>query len=120
MDIGLNPSNSAPTNISGVPSKSADGSSNGQQEERETASVTTVSNIDTSQVIKNAHLMLINPKENCSELIKLSHVSSQKYSKPAKTDTANEIELQVINEEAPQKSNAVSCENERSPSSLFM
>lgn len=117
MDIGLNPSNSAPT-MSDVSAKSANGS-NGQEEEREAASVTTaVSNIDASQVIKNAHLMLINPKENCSELIKLSHVPSQKYSKPAKMDT--EIEMQVISEEAPQKTNAVSCENERSPSSLFM
>ncbi|XP_020281961.1 zinc finger protein 236-like isoform X2 [Pseudomyrmex gracilis] len=117
MDIGLNPSNSAPT-MSDVSPKSANGS-NGQQEEREAASVTTaVSNIDASQVIKNAHLMLINPKENCSELIKLSHVPSQKYSKPAKMDT--EIEMQVISEEAPQKTNAVSCENERSPSSLFI
>lgn len=93
---------------------------NNQQQEQ-VAPVTTASNIDASQITKNTHLVVISPKENCSELVRLSQVCPSKYSKViAKADTTNESEIQGMNEheKTMQKNNAVSCENERNP--LFM
>jgi len=91
-----------------------------QQEEQRVAPVTTTSNIDTSQITRNTHLVVLSPKENCSELVRLSQVCPSKYSKViAKADTTNGLEMQDMNEhEKTQKSNVVSCENERNP--LFM
>lgn len=91
-----------------------------QQEER-AAPITTASNIDASQITRNTHLVVINPKENCSELMRLSQVCPSKYSKViAKADTTNGLEMQSVSEheKAPQKNNVMSCENERNP--LFM
>lgn len=88
------------------------------QQEEQATSVTTVSN-DASQITRNTHLVVISPnKENSSEVVKLSQVCSSKYSKViAKADTTNGSEIQGMNEheQAPQKSNPVSCENERNP-----
>ena len=87
-----------------------------QQEKQQAVPVTTASNIDTSQITRNTHLVVINPKENCSELVRLSQICPSKYSKViAKADTTNGSEMQGINghEKTPQKSNAKSCENER-------
>lgn len=94
---------------------------NNQQEEQQATSVTTASNIDASQITRNTHLVVISPKENCSELVKLSQICPSKYSKViAKADTTNESEIQGTNEheKTMQKSNAILCENERNP--LFM
>lgn len=117
MDIGLNPTNT--TSISGILSKSIEGS-NRQQEER-AIPVTTVDSIDSSAITKNA-LMVINPKDNCSELVDLSQVCPSKYSKvTTKTDTTNGlIEMQSVteSEKVPQKNNVISYENKRN--SLFM
>lgn len=88
-----------------------------QQEEQRAAPITTVSNID--QITRNTHLVVINPKENCSELVRLSQVCPSKYSKViAKADTTNGSEMQSVNEHetVPQKSNAMLCENERNSS----
>lgn len=118
MDIGLNPSNTA---MSGILPRSVEGN-NRQQEEQRAIPVTTIDNIDTSAITKNAHLMVINPKDNCSELVRLSQVCPSKYSKAiAKPDTANgliEVQGATEHEKAPQKSNIISCESERN--SLFM
>lgn len=118
MDIGLNPTNT--TSISGILSKSIEGS-NRQQEEQRAIPVTTINSIDASAITKNA-LMVINPKDNCSELVDLSQVCPSKYSKvTAKTDITNDlIEMQSVTEpeKVPQKNNVISCENERN--SLFM
>ncbi|XP_025994826.1 zinc finger protein 236 isoform X2 [Solenopsis invicta] len=116
LDISLNPSNS--TSMSNILPRSV---GSNEQEERQAASVTTVSNIDASQITRNTHLVVINPKENCSELVRLSQVCPPKYSKViAKADTTNESEIHGVNEheKASQKSNAVSCDNGRN--SLFM
>lgn len=120
MDIGLNPTNT--TNMSSILSKSIEGS-NKQQEEQRAIPVTTVDSIDPSAITKNAHLMVINPKDNCSELVNLSQVCPSKYSKViAKTETTTNglIEMQSATEleRMPQKSNVISCESERN--SLFM
>lgn len=92
--------------------------STGQQEqEQQAAPITTASTIDASQMTRNAHLMVISPKENCSELVKLSQVCPPKYSKViAKADTTNGLEMQGVSgaKKAPQKGNALSCENDRS------
>ena len=88
----------------------------GSQQEKQAIPVTTTSNIDTSQITRNTHLVVINPKENCSELVRLSQVCPSKYSKViAKADTTNGSEMQGMNEheKASQKSNVKSCENER-------
>ncbi|XP_018375553.1 PREDICTED: zinc finger protein 236-like isoform X4 [Trachymyrmex cornetzi] len=109
IDIGLNPNNSM--NMSSILPRSV-----GSQQEKQRAPVTTASNIDASQITRNTHLVVINPKENCSELVRLSQVCPSKYSKViAKADTTNGSEMQGINghEKASQKSNAKSCENER-------
>lgn len=61
--------------------------------------------------------MVINPKENCSELVKLSQVCPPKYSKViAKADTTNGLEMRGVSgpKKASQKGNAASCENDRS------
>nr|XP_012214852.1 PREDICTED: zinc finger protein 236-like isoform X1 [Linepithema humile] len=111
INIGLNPSNS--TSMSSILPRSVTGS-NGQQEEQQAAPITTASSIDASQITRNTHLMVINPKENCSELMKLC---PPKYSKViAKADTTNELEMRGVSgpKKAPQKGNAVSCENDRS------
>ncbi|XP_011685117.1 PREDICTED: zinc finger protein 236-like isoform X2 [Wasmannia auropunctata] len=116
IDIGLNPSNS--TSISSILPRSV---GSNQQDEQRAAPATTASNIDASQITRNTHLVVISPKENCSELVKLSQVCPPKYSKViAKADTTNGSEMQGVNEheKTPQKSNAASYENERNP--LFM
>ncbi|XP_011055241.1 PREDICTED: zinc finger protein 236-like isoform X2 [Acromyrmex echinatior] len=109
IDIGLNPSNSM--SMSSILPRSM-----GSQQEKQAIPVTTTSNIDTSQITRNTHLVVINPKENCSELMRLSQVCPSKYSKViAKADTTNGSEMQSMNEheKASQKSNVKSCENER-------
>lgn len=91
------------------------GEGNEQQMVQRTAPITTVSNIDVSQITRNTHLMVINPKENCSELVRLSQVSP-KYSKViAKTDTVNGSEIREVNEQekAQQRNNIVLCESDR-------
>jgi len=115
IDISLNPSNS--TSMSSILPRSM---GSNQQEEQRVAPVTTTSNIDASQITRNTHLVVLSPKENCSELVRLSQVCPSKYSKViAKADTTNGLEMQDMNEhEKTQKSNVVSCENERNP--LFM
>ncbi|XP_011870843.1 PREDICTED: zinc finger protein 236-like isoform X3 [Vollenhovia emeryi] len=112
IDIGLNPSNS--TSLSSILPRSV---GSNQQKEQQAAPVSTVSDIDTSQITRNTHLVVINPKENCSELVSQVCSSSKVI---AKADTTNGSELQVTNEheKTMQKGNAVLCENERNP--LFM
>ena len=86
----------------------------GSQQEKQQA--IPASNIDTSQITRNTHLVVINPKENCSELMRLSQVCPSKYSKViAKADTTNGSEMQGMNghEKASQKNNTKSCENEK-------
>lgn len=116
MDIGLNPSNT--TNMSSILSRSVEGD-NGQQEQQ--AIPATINNIDTSAIAKNAHLTVMNPKDN-SELMRLSQVCPSKYSKTiAKADTTNgliEVQGAIEHEKSPQKSNIISCDSERN--SLFM
>lgn len=119
MDISLNPTNT--TSISSILPRSVEGDDR-QQEEQRAIPVTTVDNIDASAITKNAHLMVINSKDNCSELMSLSQVCPSKYSKIiAKADTTNGlIEMQdtTEHEKASQKSNVILCESERN--SLFM
>ncbi|XP_011640624.1 zinc finger protein 236-like isoform X1 [Pogonomyrmex barbatus] len=118
IDIGLNPSNV--TNISNILPRSV---RSNQQEDQQAIPVSTISNIDTSQITRNTHLVVINSKENCSELMRLSQVCPSKYSKViAKADTTNESEIQGVNEheKTTQKSNSVSYENEDEKNSLFM
>ncbi|XP_012059016.1 PREDICTED: zinc finger protein 236-like [Atta cephalotes] len=110
IDIGLNPSNSM--SMSSILPRSV----GSQQEKQQAIPVTTASNIDTSQITRNTHLVVINPKENCSELMRLSQVCPSKYPKViAKADTTNGSEMQGMNghEKASQKNNIKSCENER-------
>lgn len=119
MDIGLNSTNT--TTMSGIlPRTMEEGSK--QQEEQRAIPVSTIDSIDSSAVTKNTHLMVINPKDNCSELVSLSQICPSKYSKViAKADTTNGlIEMQgaIKHEKTPQKSNVTSCESERD--SLFM
>ncbi|XP_011330673.2 zinc finger protein 236 isoform X2 [Ooceraea biroi] len=116
IDIGLNPSNT--TSMSSILPRSLGESSRQQEEEQRTISVTTASNIDSSHITKNTHLMIINPKENCSELVKLAQVCPSKYTKViAKADTTNGSEIQgaSASEKTSQKSNGASCENENNP-----
>ncbi|XP_077266139.1 uncharacterized protein LOC143899615 isoform X1 [Temnothorax americanus] len=116
MDIDLNPTNS--TSMSNILPRSM---GNNQQEEQRAGPVTTNSNVDASQITRNTHLVVISPKENCSELVRLSQVSPSKYSKViAKADTTNGSEIQGTSEheKTMQKSSTVSCENEKN--SLFM
>ncbi|XP_070154186.1 zinc finger protein 236 isoform X1 [Polyergus mexicanus] len=118
MDINLNPTNT--TSISGILPRSVE--EDDRQEEQHAIPVTTVNSIDASAITKNAHLMVINSKDNCSELVSLSQVCPSKFSKIiAKADTTNGlIEMQdaTEHEKALQKSNVISCESERN--SLFM
>ncbi|KYQ57286.1 hypothetical protein ALC60_03808 [Trachymyrmex zeteki] len=110
IDIGLNPSNSM--SMSSILPRSV----GSQQEEQQAVPITTTSNIDASQITKNTHLVVINPKENCSELVRLSQVCPSKHSKViAKADTTNGSEMQGMNghEKTSRTSNAESCENER-------
>lgn len=115
MDIALNPSNS--TSMSSMLSRSVE-ESNSQQEEQRTVPVTTASSINNTppHVTKNTHLMVINPKENCSELVRLSQVCPSKYMKViAKADTTNGSEMQGANrsEKTSRESNTVPCENDK-------
>ncbi|XP_070530317.1 zinc finger protein 236 isoform X2 [Cardiocondyla obscurior] len=115
MDIALNPSNS--TNISSILPKSV-----ANQQEEPVIPFTTSNNINASQITRNTPLVVISsPKENCSELVKLSQVCPSKYSKViAKADTTNGSEIQDVNnhEKIIQKSKAALCENEKN--NLFM
>lgn len=112
MDIGLSVSNS--TSMTSILPRSV-GGNGGQAEEHRAAPITTASDMDASLITRNTHLMIINPKENCSELVKLSQVCPR-YSKViAKADTTNESDMQIVNghEKAPQENNVLPCESER-------
>ncbi|XP_011137255.1 zinc finger protein 236 isoform X3 [Harpegnathos saltator] len=114
IDIGLSVSNS--TSMSSILSRSVGGNGGQQAEEQRTAPITTASDMDASLITRNTHLMIINSKENCSELVKLSQVCPR-YSKViAKADTTNESEMQIVNgqEKTPQENNALACESDRS------
>lgn len=105
IDISLNPSSS--TSIPNILPKSVEKSCNPQQKQLAAPITTVTSDVDASLITKNTHLMVISPKENCSELSRLSQVRS-KYSKIiAKADTTNESEAQTVNKrnKAPHKSN---------------
>ncbi|XP_032680584.1 zinc finger protein 236-like isoform X2 [Odontomachus brunneus] len=113
IDIGLSVSNS--TSMSSILPTSV-GENCGQAEEQRAAPITTASDMDASLITRNTHLMIINSKENCSELVKLSQVCPR-YSKViAKADTTNGSEMHNVNgqEKAPQENDALSCESERS------
>ncbi|XP_014481425.1 PREDICTED: zinc finger protein 236-like isoform X2 [Dinoponera quadriceps] len=114
IDIGLSVSNS--TSMSNILPRSVDGNDGQQAEEQRTTPITTASDMDASLITRNTHLMIINPKENCSELVKLSQVGPR-YSKIiAKADTTNGSEVQGVNglAKTSQENNALSCDSERS------
>lgn len=110
IDIGLNVSNSA--SMSSILPRSV-GGNYGQADEQQTAPITTASDINASLITRNTHLMIINSKENCSELVKLSQVCPKYPKVIAKADTTNGVEMQDIikQEKTPQK-NALPCERE--------
>jgi len=89
---------------------------NNKQQEQRSISVTTANNTNSPHITKNTHLMIINTKENCPELVKLSQVCPSKYTKViAKADTTNGSEMQDSDksEKTPQKSNITACENDK-------